>query len=283
MLVPTGTVRHTLTDQLDEVRQRLKVSSIHTLKEGRQWLEDHFGYEASTESVRKLFHRLGFRCIKVNPFPGNPKKLEEWLAKQKDWIEHLEKLRKKAQADKIDMAFCDAAHFVHGKFCSFMWTDEPKFKSTGSGRQRLNVYGAYDPISGQVLTNYGEGNIDAEYIVNYLNWLRRNHYLDRTRKLHLMMDNARYQHCQYVKREAEKLNIELEFQPSYSPNLNLIERVWKYIKGLVGKCHYRTKEEFFSAVTDILEATGEKEHQQKFTTLLTFKFQTYEESQILGC
>lgn len=283
MRVPSGTIRHVLIDQLDEVRQQFKESCIHTLKEGRQWLADRFDYEASTESVRKLFHRLDFRRLKVNPFPGNPKKLEEWLAKQEDWIEHLERLHEQALAGKIDMAFCDAAHFVYGKFCSYIWTDEPKFKSTGSGRHRLNVYGAYDPISGQVLTNYGEGNIGAEYIVNYLNWLRENHYTDRTRKLHLMMDNARYQHCQYVKQEAEKLNIKLEFQPSYSPNLNLIERVWKYIKGLVGKCHYQTKEEFFLAVTDILNATGETEHQQKFTTLLTFKFQTYGKSQILGC
>ena len=283
MRVASGSIQHTLTDRLEEVRQQLKGSCIHTLKEGRQWLADHFDYRASRESVRKLFHRLGFRCLKVNPFPGNPKQLEEWVAKQEDWIAHLEGLHVQAQANQIDMAFCDAAHFVYGKFCCYLWTDAPKYKSTGSGRERLNVYGAYDPVSGQVLTNYGQGNIDAEYLVNYLNWLRQKHYPDQKRKLHLMMDNARYQHCQLVKQEAERLNIVLEFQPSYSPNLNLIERVWKYIKNLVGKCHYRTKEEFFSAVTDILKATNEAVHQQNFATLLTFKFQTYEESQILGC
>lgn len=282
LLVPTGTLKHALADQFEQVREKLKGAALHTLQQARQWLADNFGYHASKESVRKLLHRLGFRHLKVNPFPGNAKKLEEWLQGQQEWIAHLEKLHGKARKGKIDMAFCDAAHFVYGKFCSFMWTDGPKFKATGSGRQRLNVYGAYDPVSGRVLTNYGEGSVDAEYIVGFLKWLRGHHYPCHKRKLHLMMDNARYQHCELVREAAKKLNIELEFQPSYSPNLNLIERVWKYIKSLVGRCYYSTKEEFFKAIIDILKSTDSPIHQQKFSTLLTMKFQTYEKSQILG-
>lgn len=283
MRVPSGTLEHALSSRLGEVKKQLKEACVSTLKEGQQWLVDKFNYEASTESVRKLFHRLGFRCLKVNPFPGNPKKLEEWLNQQADWIKHLEKLHKQAAQGKLDMSFCDAAHFVYGKFCSFIWTDEPKFKSTGNGRHRLNVYGSYDPVTGRVLTSYGEGTIDAEYLVNYMEWLRDSHYPCRKRKLHMIMDNARYQHCQYVKQAAKKLNIQIEFQPSYSPNLNLIERFWKYLKGLVGKCHYRSKDEFFKAVTDVLERTDDQVHQEKLVTLMTMKFQTYEKSQILGC
>ena len=280
--VPTGSLKHPLADRFDQVRAKLKEATLHTLKQARQWLADNFDYHASKESTRKLLHRFGFRHLKVNPFPGNTKKLEEWLASQERWVKHLAFLHRKAQKGKIDMAFCDAAHFVYGKFCNFMWTDEPKYKATGSGRQRLNVYGAYDPVSGRVLTSHGEGSVDAEYVVGFLKWLRRYHYPDRKRKLHLMMDNARYQHCQFVKDAAKKLNIILEFQPSYSPNLNLIERVWKYIKGLVGRCYYSDKEQFFRAITDILVSTDDPIHQQKFTTLLTMKFQTYEQSQILG-
>lgn len=282
MRVPTSTMSHPLSDRFDEIRQKAKQAAIHTLKQGQAWLAEKFDYHACQESVRKLFHRLGLRPLKVNPFPGNYKKLQAWLANQTKWIGHLEELHTKARKGSIDMAFCDAAHFVYGKFCSYQWSDEPLYKPTGSGRQRLNVYGAYDPVTGQVLTNYGEGTIDADYIVAFLEWLRQTHYPDQQRNLHLMMDNARYQHCRYVKEQADRLNIVLEFQPSYSPNLNLIERVWKYIKGLVGRCYYQTKEEFFTAVTDILEATDEPVHQDKFATLLTMKFQTYEESQILG-
>ncbi len=51
----------------------------------------------------------------------------------------------------------------------------------------------------------------------------------------LVLDNARYQHCALVMGLAKSLNIELLFLPSYSPNLNLIERLWKFIKKKVLK------------------------------------------------
>jgi len=277
-----GVVQHALSEKFDELTEQLKDAAIHTLEQGQEWLAEHFDYKVSHESVRKLFRRLGIRRRKVNPFPGNAKKLDDWLASQDEWIEHLERLHDRAKNEEIDMAFCDAAHFVYGKFCSYLWSSEPVYKATGSGRHRLNVYGAYDPVSGRVLTNYGEGQINAEYIVNFMSWLRQEHYTDCKRALHLMMDNARYQHCQYVKQEAEKLNIVLEFQPSYSPNLNLIERVWKYIKGLIGRCRYGTKQEFFDEIIAILDCTHESQHQEKLKTLLTMKFQTFENSQIQG-
>jgi transposase len=121
-----------------------------------------------------------------------------------------------------------------------------------------------------------------EYVVDFLKWLRENHYPDLNRPLHFVLDNARYQHCAYVRQEAAKLGIVLEFQPSYSPNLNLIERAWKYFKKLVGRCYYSTKEEFFAAIISILDKTDETQHQECFTTLLTMNFQTYKKSQILG-
>ena len=76
---------------------------------------------------------------------------------------------------------------------------------------------------------YNEGYVDAAFLIDYLNWLREKHYTDRERPLHMVIDNARYQHCALVKQSAEGLNIVLEFLPPYSPNLNLIERLWKSI------------------------------------------------------
>ena len=281
--VPGSAAKHPLKDKLEQVAERLRTSAVHTLEEAQQWLSKHYDYQVSTESVRKLLKRLGFRRLKANPFPGNARKLDEWLEEQDKWVEHLYALHAKAKEGEIDMAFCDAMHAVYGKFCTYYWTDQAVYKPTGSGRHRLNVYGAYDPISGRVLTNYGEGKVDADYVVDFLKWLRKHHYPKVKRPLHLMMDNARYQHCAYVREEARKLNIVLEFQPAYSPNLNLIERVWKYIKSLVGRCYYETKMEFFKAITDILETTDNPIHQDNFKTLLTMKFQTYSKSQIHGC
>ena len=79
----------------------------------------------------------------------------------------------------------------------------------------------------------------------------------------LVLDNARYQHCALVMDLAKSLNIHLLFLPSYSPNLNLIERLWKFIKKqvLYGK-HYRTFQDFYGAIDGCL-AKIPTDHREK--------------------
>ncbi len=274
---------HPLADRFDEVRQGLVDACIHTLDQARTWLAERFDYLVSRESVRKLLHRLGLKRRKVNPFPGKPQDIDAWMEAQRCWIDHLHDLHHRAATEELDLLFCDAAHFVYGKFDNYLWSDGPRFQPSGHGRHRLNVYGAYDVVRGQVLTMYDEDNVDAEYIVGYLDWLRQKHYPDRERPLHLVMDNARYQHCAYVRQHAASLNIVLEFQPGYSPNLNLIERLWKYLKKIMGRHYFASKEEFHQALVQLLERLNNPEHRTKLSALMTMKFQQYEKSQILGC
>jgi transposase len=92
----------------------------------------------------------------------------------------------------------------------------------------------------------------------------------------LVMDNARYQRCQLVLEKARQLGIELLFLPPYSPNLNLIERLWRFVRK---ECLYSTSYEHFEvfkqAITQCLaETTGR--HQAALKSLLTLEFQTFE-------
>jgi transposase len=45
----------------------------------------------------------------------------------------------------------------------------------------------------------------------------------------MVLDDARYQRCEPVRALAAALRIELLHLPAYSPNLNLIERLWKFV------------------------------------------------------
>jgi len=139
----------------------------------------------------------------------------------------------------------------------------------------------YDVVSNQVYSMYNEGYVNADFIVEYLAWLREEIYQDMSRPLHFVLDNARYQHCNYVKKQAEKYNIVLDFLPAYSPNLNLIERLWKYLKSLLGKQYHNNKTSFQNAIVELLESIGKKEHQERLRTLLNPLFQRFEKSQIL--
>jgi len=125
---------------------------------------------------------------------------------------------------------------------------------------------------------YNEGYVDVNFIAEYLVWLRQECYLDRQTPLHLVLDNARYQHCQMVKCTAAELNIVLEFLPGYSPNLNLIERLCRYIKGIIGQRYYETKEEFQKAIIHLLESLGNSKHQANLKKLLTRNFQQFAKS-----
>jgi transposase len=98
----------------------------------------------------------------------------------------------------------------------------------------------------------------------------------------IVLDNARYQRCKLVMEKAAELGIELLFLPPYSPNLNLIERLWKFVKKEVLYSKYYDKfENFKEAITNSLEQT-ETKHKKALDSLLTLKFQTFSETKLVA-
>jgi IS1 family transposase len=168
--------------------------------------------------------------LKFDTFPGKVKDLDAWMAKQAVFIDRLNMLYKRAEQGGIDLCFSDASHFVYGKFCASGWMQGPTYMPSDHGRHRINVYGSFDAVGRQVFSMYNKAYVDAKFMVEYLNWLRQECYTDRITPLHLVLDNARYQHYKLLKGVAENLNIILEFLPPYSPNLNIIERLLKQLK-----------------------------------------------------
>lgn len=275
--------RHELRDVYEQVEEALDQANCSTLSDVSEILGSTFGYLRSKESVRQLLHKLKYKHRKTGTFPGKIDDFDAWQARQDVYIEKLNLLIEQADNQQIDLVFGDAAHFVYGKFSSFCWSKQPRYQPSGHGRHRINVYGVYNVVTNQVFTMYNEGYIDADFMVEYLEWLRDECYPNKERPLHLVLDNARYQHCDYVKQCAERLTIKLEFLPGYSPNLNLIERLWKYLKKILGKEYHPSKASFEEAVVKLLEALNQDPHQEKLWTLLNPIFQRFEKSQILRC
>ena len=97
----------------------------------------------------------------------------------------------------------------------------------------------------------------------------------------IILDNARYQKCQLVQDYAATVNIELLYLPSYSPNLNLIERFWRFVKA---NCLYSKYYDEYSAFKTAIEnciATANTDHRQKLDSLLSWNFQTFKKVQFL--
>jgi hypothetical protein len=123
--------------------------------------------------------------------------------------------------------FVDAAHFVYGTFLCCLWSFVRLWVRAASGRQRFNVLGAWNAVTRQLtyVTNTTVVNTDT-----MCELLRKIAAQNLIGPVTLVLDNARYQRNAAVQTLATQLGITLLFLPSYSPNLNLIERLWKFIK-----------------------------------------------------
>lgn len=183
-----------------------------------------------------------------------------------------------AQAGKRVVLFVDAAHFVLSAFLGFLWSAARIFIPAPSGRQRFNVLGALNAITHEMITVTNDVYINAQSVCELLEKIAVPY---RGIPITIILDNARYQKCVLVMEKAKSLNIDLCFLPSYSPNLNLIERVWNFVKK---KCLYSQYYEKFPAFKDAISKCLQETsttYKADLDSLLTLRFQTFENTQFL--
>ena len=177
------------------------------------------------------------------------------------------------------MFFVDAAHFVVGSFLGWLWCAARLFVRGASGRQRYNVLGALDAVTHKLIRVTNHTYITAETVCELL---RKIATVGLTTPITLVLDNAAYQRCELVQSLARELGIELLFLPSYSPNLNLIERLWKFVKKKALHCRHHTNyAEFHTAIDRCLDQLTTT-HKGEIDTLITHRFQTFENVPLLA-
>lgn len=222
---------------------------------------------------------LKWRCVAAIPLP--PKKtIAEHVATQAEFREtKLEPVLEEARAAQRHVFFVDAAHFVMGAFLCCVWCKVRMFIRGGSGRKRYSVLGAWNAVTNELVSITTNATVSSETMCALL---RKIAALGLQGPITLVLDNARYQHCVLVMNLAQSLNIHLQFLPSYSPNLNLIERLWKFTKRqvLYGR-HYATFAEFCAAIDGCL-AKIPTDHKAKLATLMTHNFQTFDPASFLA-
>jgi transposase len=169
--------------------------------------------------------------------------------------------------------FLDAAHLLHAAIPSQGWIRRHQTVQlkTNSGRNRLNVLGAYSPDTHDLISWEGRESCDAERVALLLAKIRA---ATPDVPLLVVLDNAPYNRAPAVVEAATALNIELLYLPTYSPNLNLIERFWKFLKRKVARNRYHaTFAEFRCAVQKVLTTLGD--YRDELATLMTERFQLF--------
>ena len=166
--------------------------------------------------------------------------------------------------------FADAAHFIYGAELGYGWSRKRIEVPSAYGRKRYNVLGALDSNTHEVITVTNESYINSQSIIELLKKLREK---NGDKMVHVVLDNAAYQRNSVVEEASKKYDIKLNFLPSYSPNLNLIERLWKFVRSICLANKYApTFEEFKDSIDDCLSKTH-TEHKGKLDTLLAHNFE----------
>ena len=269
-----GTNTSELSNQSLSILQSFTERPPMSACEAKSRIEELTGISRSPTQVRTFMKRHGLRFIKTGHIPAKAD-----AEKQKEWVKTtLEPAIKEARKGECHLLFMDAAHFILQPFICSLWCVTRLFIKAASGRNRINVLGVVNAITKEVLTFCNTTYISADTIVSFLIKLKE-HYGDLPLKI--VLDNARYQHCEFVENAAKKLNITLLFLPSYSPNLNIIERIWKFTKKTILYAkYYETPVKFHLAITNFFQIINQK-YNSELKDLLTLKFQFFENENVL--
>ena len=258
-----------LEEYRDILREEFEKNPPATINQAVERIEKLTGLRRSPTQVRHFLKNLGMKRRKVGHVPAkaDPDKQKTFLE------EELEPRLEQAKQGKRHVFFVDAAHFVMQPFLGFLWCFARQFIRAPSGRKRFNVLGALHATTLQVITFTNDTYINSRSVARLMCQLAVEFV---GLPITLVMDNASYQRCHFVRDLATALGIELLFLPSYSPNLNLIERLWRFVKN---KCLYSTYYEKFpdfkQAISDCIAESNGK-YRQELASLLTLKFQTFE-------
>lgn len=177
------------------------------------------------------------------------------------------------------MLFVDAAHFVFGTYLCCLWSLLRVFVRAASGRQRFNVLGAWNAVTRRLLSVTNTTVVNTDTMCQLLRAIAAEGWIG---PVTVVLDNARYQRNKTVQALAAGLSIRLLFLPSYSPNLNLIERLWGFAKrrSVYGKYHPDFAS--FRAAIETTLAGIPTTHAEALKSLMTLEFQTFEDVSLLA-
>src|SRR5262249_25458713 len=251
-------------------------------KQAAKVIFEQTGVRRGLTQVRAFLKtHLGLRYRKVSAIPVPPgKTIEEHAREQARFLDQeLQPALQEARAGRRAVFFVDAAHFVWAPFLGYLWCLARLFVRSGTGRKRYNVLGALNAVTHDVIRVCNQGYVTADTVCALLRALASS---GLQVPITVVLDNARYQRCALVQALAWQLGIHLLFLPSYSPNLNLIERLWRFVrKQSLNSTWFDSFEQFQAAIDDCLSKIA-TDHRHEAATLFVHQIQRFEDVPILA-
>jgi transposase len=247
--------------QISMLTEELSSKVYPTTQTVVKFVECCFGVKYTTGGMTSLLHRLGFSYKKPKGVPAkaDAQKQQQFLNRYRGAKAHG------------PVYFADSTHPMLNPVLASGWIKKGEDFSvkTNSGRQRVNINGAVELGSLDVIARTCK-TVNQGSICELLRVIRRKNPDEK--HLYLVLDNARYNRAGSVRKLAKNLRIKILYLPPYSPNLNPIERLWKFMKKkIMANEHYETIADFRSALSEFFR--GIRKYRSELETLLTDNFQ----------
>lgn len=209
---------------------------------------EEFGVQYSISGMTQWLKDHGFSYKKPVVVPGKADK-----EAQEQWVKEYEMIKKSLSNDET-ICFMDGVHPTHNTKPTHGWIEKGVRKEipTNTGRQRLNLSGVVDIFTKRVIFQEDE-TLDAESTIRFLKSVEEGYA--KKKKIYVFCDNARYYRNKKVQFYLETSRIFMSFLPPYSPNLNPIERLWKFMnERVINNKYYKEFNEFKNNILDFLES-----------------------------
>jgi transposase len=251
-------------DQLAILDAHLQENVYLSAKAIAHWVEETFKVSYTESGMSAVLHRLGYVYKKPKLVPGKANR----QAQEQFLVDYDNIMKNKGKDDPV--YFMDAVHPQHNPVLACGWIkrgEEQEVKSN-TGRRRVNINGAIDLERLEPVVRFDE-SIDAASTIALLEQLEALNLVAAW--IYVICDNARYYRSKAVREYLKRSRIKLVFLPPYAPNLNLIERLWKFFKKkTLYNRYFETFDEFKKACEEFF-ANPHKYHRE-LRSLLTPNF-----------
>jgi transposase len=259
-----------IADVEKEIIDEINTNQYHSRQQISDMILEKYGIKLSVNAVGEMLKKNGIKRLKCGSIPSkaNP-------GKQRTFYEEtLQPLMSQAERGIVNLLFVDASHFVMGcDFLGYVYGAVRHFVRTCSGRKRYNVLGALNYSTKKLTTITNDTYITAIQVCGLLKKVAVEY---AGKPIYLILDNASYQKCGVVFELAKELGINLVYIPSYSPNLNLIERLWKFVKGQLRVKYYDNFNDFVEKIDSIINST-DKQNKTAIDRLISDKVQLFDD------
>ena len=251
--------------QLARLINELNNKLYQTTQEITDWIKKEFGVTFNSQGLVHLLKRIGFVYKKTKLIPSKAD-----IEKQKTFLEYFNKLRKGLNKDEA-IYFGDAVHPQHNTQISYGWIQKGKEKEikSNTGRTRVNINGVLNPETKEVIFREDK-TINAESTIELYKEIERRN--ENKNKIYIIIDNARYYKNKVLNEYLKNSKIKQIFLPPYSPNLNLIERLWKFMKKkVIYNKYYEKYSEFREKIFEFFNNL--QIYENEVNSLITYNFQ----------